>query len=123
MYHLKGDIPTGGVDVVVERLSGDGDVRVVDDATQRVLSRDSTQTARIVALVDADAANEQAVIRLRVVQAGGGADPNARTIPVTVRDLYQQATQMPGDVNGDGVVNAADFDEVTRNFGKTANGN
>jgi hypothetical protein len=121
-YRVVGDIPIGGVEVVVERLSGDGDARVVDGATQRVLSRAETKTVRIAALTDADAANDQAVIRLRVVQSGGGADPNARTLPVTVRDLYRQTTHMPGDVNGDGVVDAADLDEVVSNFGKTAGG-
>ena len=35
-----------------------------------------------------------------------------------LRDLYQEATHLPGDVNGDGVVNALDLDEVIRNFGR-----
>lgn len=96
-FGVIGDpFPIGGVDVVVERLSGDGDLRVVDGAIQRVMASGERKTARITALVDADAANDQAVIRLRVVQPGGGADPNARTIPVTVADCDTTLTILAG---------------------------
>jgi hypothetical protein len=95
-YSVIGDFPTGGVDVVVEWLSGSGDVCVVDGAAQHVTSSGDPTTARIGALVDADAANDQAVIRLRVVQPGGGADPNARTIAVTVADRDTTLTILAG---------------------------
>jgi hypothetical protein len=70
-------------------------VRVVDGWKQRVLSRAESKTVRIVALTDADSVDDQAVVRFRVVQAGGGADPNARTMAVVVRDLYHDGNQPP----------------------------
>lgn len=122
-YHLFGDIPADGVEVVAERVQGDGDVRVVDGMVQRVRSRSDVLNFRIAALTDADGAADQATVRVRVVQTGGGADPKARSIAVQVQDARQQATHLLGDVNGDGVVNALDLDEVVRYFGLTQSGN
>ncbi len=120
-YSVIGDIPTNGVDVVVERVSGDGDIRILDGAQQHIASRFESKTVHVVALPDIDATDDQAILRLCVLQEGGGTDPNARTIPVTVRDLYEVNSHMLGDVNSDGYVNALDLDEVVRNFGKSTN--
>jgi hypothetical protein len=117
-YRISGDIPPGGATVVVERSQGDGDVRVIETIRDPILANSVTRTARIIALIDADAADDTAAIRLRVVQSGGGADPKAITIPVTVTDRYQEVSHKTGDVNADGVVNALDLDQVVESFGQ-----
>jgi hypothetical protein len=67
----------------------------VDGALQRVVLRGLAKTARIAALTDADSLDDQATIRLRIVRPDGGLDPNARTITVTVNDLYGGGNRPP----------------------------
>ena len=124
-YHLEGEVPAGGVTVVCERVGGGtADVRVVGNAAVTVLGRSQVVEVDIAALTDADADDESATIRVRIVQPGGVMDPNARTFTVTVPDAVTGGdpgqSHLPGDVNGDGVVNALDLDEVIDHFGTTA---
>ena len=121
-YYLTGDIPTGGVDVVVERVSGDADVRIVDGAIQRVMIRDDMRQVRVAGLTDADSTDDSATVRVRVVQADGSIDPNARSMSVSVTDLYSEpgsGGDARADVNEDGEVNALDLGIVVDNFGIT----
>ncbi len=117
-YHIVGAIPTNGVNVICERSSGDGDARVIGGATHSLHSLSEISVMSVAALTDADSLDDTATLRLRVVQDGGGMDPHARTIALTIVDQVEEASHMPGDVNTDGVVNALDLDEVIDHFGQ-----
>ena len=119
-YHLKGTIPTGGVKVVAERVTGgDGNAVVVEGAETQIMSRSEYTTVRVAAGLDVDGDENTATIRVRVIQRDGSMDPNARLVTITMPDQFTQPRGLPGDVNGDGKVNALDLAEVMDNFGSS----
>ena len=124
-YSVTGDIPSGGVEVVVERINGGtAPLKVVQNARQLVPNRSTFTTVTIAALLDDNSVDDSGTIRIRVVQADGSLDPLARILTVNVNDTVSgddgPGGDLPGDVNGDGVVNALDLDEVIDHFGTSA---
>lgn len=118
-YTVTGDLPSGGVEVLVERVAGggNGDIQVVDGMVQRVMSRSDVKTVRLAARTDTNSETDTAWVRVRIVQTDKSIDPNARTFTVTIPDRYTQPQGLVGDVNGDGLINAVDLDEVISHFG------
>ena len=75
-------------------------------------------------LRDMDLEDDHALLYVGIEYADGKSDPYPVRVPVEVTDTGKgrTITHLPGDVNGDGVVNALDLDEVVDHFGTTATG-
>ena len=120
-YHVIGNIPAEGVTVITERISGgSADVRVVKNSSVHVRGRSQVVQVYLATMTDADTDDESATIRVRIQYPDGSPDTHARTFTVTVPDTFSidpGGSHIPGDVNGDGVVNAQDLQEVVDNFG------